>query len=133
MQVSHHGIAVPTGHEFYHVGMATTGEEGHSSASAEGTCADHRRINACGGLEDTSVPAEAGRDLARFDGDSNVPEVVVCCQDDPAVVRKVATAKFYTVGHELAAEAGDWATIRVATTCMGDNVAFDAIFLSGEN
>lgn len=70
MKIPHHGIAIPSCHEFDDVRVTTTRQERHSAPCPKGSSGDGRGFDASDSFQYTDMVAYKGSDLGSSDGEA---------------------------------------------------------------
>lgn len=77
MEVTHHGVTMPTRHKLDGGSITATTQQGHCPTSAERFGYEGRWADPGGVLEQTNMPPDGVSDLFWFDGNVDVGSVVV--------------------------------------------------------
>ena len=78
------------------------------------------------------MKANRGRDHVGLDRNTNVPAIVVCCEFDCTIVRRVGTAELVSMHEKLSYCACDGAAMGVAAASMCNCLAFVTVLLCCE-
>ena len=132
VEVTHHGITVPTGEELDHISITVPLEEGHSPPGAKGTGREVLRRDARRRFQGACMTTHRLGDHGGSDGDADVMGVIVCSKFECSIIRGGGMQRLVAVEHELAEGGRNRTAERVSTLRMCNDIPTDTILLCGK-